>query len=591
MARSYLYSALSVIILAVGGIVYTFAEGNEPLLGLDLQGGVSVVLEPKAEEGVEITGEGLDDTLEIIRNRVDGLGVAEPEISRQGDTIVVELPGVDEQQRALELVGRTAKLVFRPVIFDPETMLTLGFELEGLDTGISVDGETPGTDDGAGTGDGDDTGTGDGTTTDGADTGATDGGDDEESLGVFRRRQATDDDTVPEETVPDDTVLDETTPDETAPDDGAAPLDSSGSPVFDAALDACVGPVTPPEEDDHDAYVLLVDDTGLPYCLGPVFEYQGQELTGAALEGAGVGLGVAQGWTVNLVFREDTIDDNGNPVLGINGFNAASAACFGTAVFADGEENPCPSGLLAIVLDHEVISAPTIRTDNFERDRVQISGNFDEASANDLALSLRYGSLPFELEAQDVRTVSATVGDDVLRSGIIAGLVGLAFVAIYLLAYYRLAGLVAIGGLVLSFLMLWTIIGYLGSNYGLAISLSGLVGLIVSIGVSADSNIVYFENVKDIASSGRRVTTSVERAYRTAISTILKADVVSLIAAGLLYYLTVGAVKGFALYLGIATILDLVVSYLFMRPALVWLANRKAVRENPRLLGMPGGSK
>jgi preprotein translocase subunit SecD len=169
----------------------------------------------------------------------------------------------------------------------------------------------------------------------------------------------------------------------------------------------------------------------------------------------------------------------------------------------------------------------------------------------------------------------------------------LVLVGIYLLAYYRLAGLVAISGLLLSAMLLWTIIAWLGESVGLALSRAGVVGLIVSIGVSTDSNIVYFENVKDSYRAGRRVPTAVERAYESAISTIVKADVVSLIAAVLLYILTVGAVRGFAFYLGLATILDLIISWMFMRPALGWLARRSAVEENPALLGLPavGGSE
>ena len=186
--------------------------------------------------------------------------------------------------------------------------------------------------------------------------------------------------------------------------------------------------------------------------------------------------------------------------------------------------------------------------------------------------------------------MSATIGDDVLRSGTLAGLIGLGLVALYLLGYYRLAGLVAVTGLVLSGLMLWTIISWFGATQGLAISLAGVVGLIVAIGVSADSNIVYFENVKDAVADGRKVPTAVERAFQTSISTILKADIVSLIAAILLYFLTVGAVRGFAFYLGVATLLDLFVSYLFMRPALSWFAHLGAVKKNPRLLGLRGES-
>ncbi len=239
-----------------------------------------------------------------------------------------------------------------------------------------------------------------------------------------------------------------------------------------------------------------------------------------------------------------------------------------------------------MVLDHNVLSAPTIQSASFVRDRIQITGSFTQESAEEVALKLRYGALPVELTAQDTRTVSATIGDDVFRSGMIAGIVGLVLVAIFLLSYYRLAGVVALTGLIMSGMFLWTVIAWLGETQGLAVTLAGIVGLIVSIGVSADSNIVYFENVKEAVRSGRRIPTSIDRAYQTSISTIIKADVVSLIAAALLYWLTVGAVRGFATYLGIATLLDLLIATTFMRPALIWVAGLNAVKENPRLLGI-----
>ncbi len=333
-----------------------------------------------------------------------------------------------------------------------------------------------------------------------------------------------------------------------------------------AAFTACSIPgTTPPEENLPENYVVLADEDGERYCLGP------SQLTGEALETADVAISGVSEFTVNPVFREGP--------EGIDAFNAIAAECFA-------QQPTCPSQRLAIVLDERVVSSPSINVGSFERDSITISGGFDEESARDLALVLRYGALPIELEPQAVRTVSATIGSDALRAGIISGLIGLALVCAYLLVYYRLAGLVAIGGIVISFMLLWTIIAWLGENNGLAITLAGVVGLIVSIGVAADSNIVYFENVKDIAREGRRSTTAIERGYRSAISTIIKADTVSLIGAGLLYFLTVGAVKGFAFYLGLATLLDLAASVWFMRPALAWLARLPAVQANPRLIGL-----
>lgn len=532
MPRNHLLSGLFVVLVAIGGFVYTLVEGNEPLLGLDLQGGVSVVYEAQGA----FDDEALDQSVEIIRSRVDALGVAEPEISRQGNTIVVDLPGVEEQQRALTLVGQTAELRFRPVILDLGP--TPQFEVDPAEP--QDDGEIDG---------------------------GSESNDEEGSLGNIRERQASDDEADEDPAAEEAPVDAEVEADVEEPaTEAPAAEEPELSPVNQAISDACFGEPTAPEADLADAYVLLPSAEGGMVCLGPSL------LTGTTLETSEVGFD-GRDWSVNPVFLPG--------VDGIDQFNAVARLCF------DGTET-CPSRRLGIVLDGQVISAPTIQVASFERDRIVISGAFEEEEARDLNTALRFGALPVVLEAQATRTVSATIGDDVLRSGTLAGVIGLGLVALYLLAYYRLAGLVAIAGLVLSGLMLWSIISWFGATQGLAISLAGVVGLIVAIGVSADSNIVYFENVKDSVGEGRKVPTAVERAFKTSISTILKADIVSLIAALLLYFLTVGAVRGFAFYLGVATMLDLFVSYLFMRPALSWFAHFGAVKKNPRLLGLRG---
>jgi preprotein translocase subunit SecD len=372
----------------------------------------------------------------------------------------------------------------------------------------------------------------------------------------------------------DEDSTDDSSTDDSATDDAATDEEGAAeaAPPDLGVLENCLtGQLTPDDQDVIDDYVILSDRDGIRYCLGPAV-LDGESLTGDMVETASVSLGPV-GWQVNPTF-------NSGPE-GIDKFNAVAAVCF------TGDPDICPSRQLAVVLDHQVISAPTINAARFSRDQIVISGSFTEEEARRLSESLRFGALPLELVAQETRTVSATIGQDVLRSGLIAGAIGLALVAIYLLAYYRLAGLVAIAGLMLSGALLWTIVAWFGASFGLALTLAGVVGLIEAIGVSADSNIVYFENVKDSYRSGRRVPTAVERAYESAISTIVKADVVSLIAAVLLYLLTVGAVRGFAFYLGLATLLDLIISWLFMRPALGWLARRKAVEENPKLLGLP----
>jgi preprotein translocase subunit SecD len=528
-------SAIGVIVAALLGVIYTLAAGNQPLLGLDLQGGVSVVLEPTAPTdgaaGREVNDESLDLTVELLRARIDQIGVAEPEISRQGTNIVVGLPGlVSEQEDALARLRQTAELRFRPVLIE------LGIDnisLEDLEELESDGSDSPG--------------------------------------------QVTDSDTDSETDSEEESMVGggRFSPLAPAQEDNSgegAPVD-----VLDGIAGCFISGTTDDVDDAIDEVVVLDDDIGIRYCLGPAVLPSGDLLTGDMVETASVGLTPGAGWTVSPVF-------NGG-ANGIDRFNEIAELCF----LAD--QTICPTGRLAVVLDHQVISAPSINAVRFDRDGIIISGGsasqFEEEEARRLAEALRFGALPLELVAQETRTVSATIGSDVLRSGVIAGLIGLALVAVYLLAYYRLAGLVAIGGLVLSAALLWTTVAWFGESFGLALSLAGVVGLIVSIGVSTDSNIVYFENVKDSYRSGRRVPTAIERAYESAISTIVKADVVSLIAAVLLYLLTVGAVRGFAFYLGLATILDLIISWLFMRPALSWLAGRQAVAANPTLIGLP----
>lgn len=574
MARSQKLSALFVVFLAVAGAIYTVASGNKPLLGLDLQGGVSVVLQPTTEAD----SEALDQSVEILRSRVDALGVAEPEIARQGDTIVVDLPGIKEQGRALALVGQTAELRFRPVLYDLGSLDALNNATTG-GTDAPTGDSTPATDTADSAGGSDTTvPPGSGITVGGADTTATTGGatsGSEQGLGFggrFGAQAPTQDTTSTTASEASSTTATTAAADATIPGTDTASTDvplqqGTLGPDQLAIIEACgSGEPTAPEADAADKPVLLVDRDGNLLCLGPTL------LTGEAVETAGATLDQAGQWVVNPVFKSGA--------NGIDLFNQAAQKCY----VSNPDPTVCPGGRLAIVLDHEVVSAPSIREAAFGRDQIVISGDFVEDDAKDLASVLRFGALPVELETQQVRTVSATIGTDVLRAGVIAGLIGLALVAIYLLLYYRLAALITIVGLALSATMLWTVISYFGAERGLALTLGGVVGLIVSIGIAADSSIVYFENVKEAYQSGRKINSAVERAYKTAFSTVIKADFVSLIAAVLLYFLTVGAVRGFAFYLGLATLFDLLNAWLFMRPALTFLSRRKGLADRPDLL-------
>ena len=311
--------------------------------------------------------------------------------------------------------------------------------------------------------------------------------------------------------------------------------------------------LTPPEEDEATATVALLGSAGqMGFVLAPA------ELTGEVIEEA---VATFQGqWIVNL-----SLNDEG-------------ALLFDQMAVANYERQ------VAIVLDGVVESAPTINAVEFNGQAV-ISGSFDEAEAKNLALVLRFGALPVEFERDDVRTVSATLGEGTLRAGVIAGLVGLMLVGLYMLFYYRLLGLVAICSLAVSGATLWSIIAWLGESKGLALTLAGATGIIVSIGVQVDSNIVYYERIKEEVRRGRAVRSAADGSFRAAFSTIVWADLASLIGAGVLYQLTSGTVRGFALYLGITTLIDLAVSFFFMRPLVVFVA-RRLVNERPTRLGL-----
>jgi len=474
--------------LALGAVLVT---DTSPQLGLDLQGGVSVVLQPTKDA----SDEALSQTIEIIRSRVDALGVAEPEIARQGSSVVVQLPGVENQQRALELVGATAELRFRPVLF------TLPGDLDDLSTSTTV------------------TTASDGSTT--------------------------------------TTVAGETTTTAAAPVEGqsqaggATPFQdpsttttAAGEPSDPPGLE-----LTPREEDTPEATVLLEEPgedgkAANTYQLGPA------GATGTIVKTARAELGQDGVWTVALEIKGGD---------GIDAFNAIAADCFA-------QSPTCPTGQLAIVLDSEVKSAPTIQQPSFEADGIQITGSFSESEAKDLALVLRYGSLPVNLEPQTVQTVSPTLGKDSLQAGLIAGLVGLGLVVLYMIAYYRALGVVVLLGLMIWSALNYAIICWLGQTQGLALSLAGVTGLVVSVGVTVDSYVVYFERLKDDVRLGRTLRSSTERSWKRAFRTILAANVASLIGAVLLYILTVGPVRGFAFFLALATALDVVVAWFFIRP-------------------------
>ncbi len=471
-------SLIIIVVIAAGSLIYTLANKNQPTLGLDLQGGISLVLAPSKK----VSTDSLEQAKAIIRNRVDALGVGEPEISRQGNNILVEIPGIKDQANARKIIGQTAELRFRPV----------------LQAGIPPE------------------------------------------------------DYVPPTTTTAKPKAGETT---TTSDPAATTTTTEKPPTI---------PSTKPEDDIATNPVLLgmVDkktkQVTQRFSLGPAL------LTGEVVRTARAAFDQGSGrWYVQLF-----LTGKGSP-----SFDAMAAANRGKQI--------------AIVLDGIVESAPTIDAVSFQG-KPTITGSFTQKEASDLALVLRYGALPVQLTEKSVDNISATLGKDSLRAGLAAGAVGLALVLLYMMLYYRALGVVVVLGLGVSGALLWSIIGYLGENNGLALSLAGATGIIVSIGVTVDSYVVFFERLKDELKTGKTIRSSVDRGFSKAYRTILAADISSLIGASVLYFLTVGPVRGFAFFLGLSTLLDLVVAYFFTRPMVAVLANNRTFTE-ARGLGVARG--
>ena len=237
------------------------------------------------------------------------------------------------------------------------------------------------------------------------------------------------------------------------------------------------------------------------------------------------------------------------------------------------------------MLDSVVQSAPTVNEPNFT-DSVSITGSFTQSEAEELASVLNRGAFPVEVEAQEARTVSPSAGSDSLQAAIIAGLVGLALVLVFLIVYYRWLALVIVGGITVWAAMVFSMASFVSGWTNYALSLAGVTGIIVAIGVTVDSYVVFFERIKDELRNGRTIKNAAPRSFKMTWRTIWSADVISLIAAGILFSLSVGSVRGFALYLGLTTICDLLVCYFFTRPAVLLLARTKLMAKRETVLGM-----
>ena len=471
-AKSSGKSAKSIAILAVALIAFSaiavFQGATKIKLGLDLRGGTSVTLTPRATEGAKVTPEAISQAVEIIRQRVNSLGVAESEVAAQGSgtnrQIVISVPG-ETGEKIVELVGQTAELRFRQVL------------VEAAPNAISVSGDTQ-----------------------------------------------------------------------------TATLPNGVTPELSAkfaALD-CTNKVNLQggNTESPDSAVVACDRGGTgKYILAPA-QVLGNMVSKAT---AAIDQQGATGWYVSLDFNGE----------GATKFGALTSSVTGLAA---------PQNQVAIVLDGLVVSAPRIN-EAINGGSAQITGSFTQLEAQDLANVLKYGALPLAFDRGEVQQVSPTLGADQLSAGLLAGALGLGLVMLYSLFYYRGLGIVTVGSLTVAGGMIYLLFLLFGEWIGFTLTLAGIAGAIVAIGVTADSFIIYFERIRDEMREGRSLRTAVETGWQRARRTILVADFVSLIAAALLYFFAVGGVRGFAFTLGLTTLVDLVVVFVFTKP-LVSLLSR-----------------
>jgi preprotein translocase subunit SecD len=489
-----------------------------PKLGLDLQGGTSVTLTARLPEGEtgQITKSAMDQAKQIIEDRVNGTGVAEAEVAVEGNkNIVVNIPGDELKTDLLS----TALLRFRPVLQVGQTAPPEQSP-SGTPSGSPSPSATPS-----------------GSSSPSPSPSTSDNG--RAVSGALLGQQSS----------PSPTPT--PTPSAGGQGQGSTQITPEIQKQFNEldctkSAEERQGKIEP-----ADQLLVTCDSDGFKYILGPT-AVEGTHLSGAdaGLPQSGVG-----SWQVNLSFDGT-----------------------GTKQFAQTTKDlvgkQSPQNQFAIVLDGQVVSAPVVQSE-IPTGRAEITGNFSQSEAKDLANVLKYGALPLAFDQSELNEISPTLGSDYLRVGIIAGALGLALVALYLLLYYRGLGLVAMASLVVAGLLTYASVVLLGEWIGFTLTLAGIAGLIVAVGITADSFVVFFERLRDEVREGRSLRAAVEHGWRRARRTILVADFVSFLAAAVLYILSIGSVRGFAFALGLTTVIDVVVVFFFTKPLIALLARTK----------------
>ena len=566
-----------------------------PGLALDLEGGTQIILTPTTTDGSEITDENVNEAIEVIRQRVDASGVSEAQISRQGgQNIVVSLPGTPSPE-TLELVRTSAVLYFRPVIrvIQGSAAALAQVRNQIAQQAASASATAPAAEPTADQA---------GSEGEGAEGAAEQATDQAGAEGAQEGASAA--------PTPAPTALTTVTPEEVATSmadvngDGAIgsdPLpatsqdDSSDSWIteqllYDAYMTDCKAPgnLTGQAQDPSAAVISCAKDgSGATYILGPA------DIAGTDIANANAGLETTdQGtttnnWVVSLEFDKEgtaAFAEVSKRLLAYRDKAAAAGSNQNGVQSTDSQK-----AQFAIVLDGLTIMAsgfnPSVSgpiTDG----RVQITGGFTQAQAKTLANQLSFGSLPLTFTVQSEQQISATLGTEQLRNGLIAGLVGFLLIIVYLLWQYRGLAVVAVASLIAAAASTYLVIALLSWSMGYRLSLAGVAGLIISIGITMDSFIIYFERVRDEVRHGRTLVAAVDEGWTHARRTIIVSDAVNLVAAVVLYFLAVGGVQGFAFTLGVTTVVDLAVIILFTHPMMVQILRIRFFGQGHRLSGL-----
>jgi preprotein translocase subunit SecD len=544
-------AVFAVLMAAVYALVFfTGDKDPSPKLGIDLQGGTRVTLTARTPDGNAPSQDSLKQAQQIIETRVNGLGVSGSEVVIDGDNLVITVPGDDSSQA--RTLGQTARLFIRPVVGSvaPSAgQATPGSPQTPTDPAVPADPATA---------------------VDPAAPAAP-------QSRVFPAQDPTTVDPTPAPTTgapaSDAPATDAPTSSDPADDASLSDADRAAQEIADAkalrqsedqqiqqlamqSLDCNAADPLAGNDDPALPLVACSTDGTAVYLLGPTI-IDGQQIADAT---SGFDNQQAQ-FQVSLTFDSE----GSNTWAQFTAANLQKQAAF--------------------VLDSKVISAPVIQGATPAGSATSITGNFNAQSASELANTLKYGSLPLSFVSSEAETVSATLGLASLEAGLIAGAIGLALVLVYCLLYYRALGLLTALSLALAGLVVYGILILLGRWISFTLDLAGIAGLIIGIGMTADSFVVFFERIKDEIREGRSFRSAVPRGWARARKTILSGNAVSFIAAAVLYVLAVGQVRGFAFTLGLTTILDVIVVVLVTWP-LVNLASKSKFWSKPSVNGL-----